>query len=102
MSRIDLQTLVMVFEKRIEALEKNPPDQVPQAVIIRLLENSIEEIIKDHFVFLVKKDIQKLIKKEFNEMKTEFVSRCVSNILDDSSFRSSLENKIKNSILEKL
>jgi len=102
MSRIDVQTLVAVFEKRIEALEKNPPDKVPMAVVIKMLSESIDQIIKEHFVHLVRKDIQKLINKEFLEMKREFVSKTVENILTDDDFREVLEKKIKNQVLENI
>lgn len=102
MSRIDVQTLVMVFEKRIEALEKNPPDKVPQAVIIRMLESSLDEIIKEHFIHLIKKDIEKLIKKELSEMRVDFVSKTVSNILTDSEFRQTIEDKIKKSVIDNI
>mgnify|MGYP001603932058 CR=1 FL=1 len=99
MARIDIQTLVMVFEKRIEALEKNPPHQVPMAVIVNMLEKSIDEIIKEHFVHLVKKDMEKLIKKQFDEMKSEFIKKTLENILTDSVFRQTLENRIKGVII---
>lgn len=102
MSRIDIQTLVMVFEKRIEALEKNPPDKVPQSVIMRMLESSIDEIIKGHFVHLIKKDIEKLIKKEFSDIRIDFISKTVANILTDSAFRQTIEEKIKKSVIENI
>jgi hypothetical protein len=99
MSRIDVQTLVMAFERRIEALEKNPPDKVATHVILNMLEKSIDEIIKDHFLHLIKKDIQKAIRQEFKTMRTDFVMKTVEGLLADSGFRAALEVKIKNSIL---
>lgn len=102
MARIDVQTLVMVFEKRIEALEKNPPDKVSTAVIVKMLESSIDEIIKEHFIHLIKKDLEKLIKHEFSEMRTDFVNKTATNILTDSGFRQALEEKIKKSVIEKI
>ena len=65
MARIDVQTLVMAFEKRIGELEKNPPDKVSTGVIVNMLERSIDEIIKEHFIYLVKKELELQIKKEF-------------------------------------
>lgn len=52
MSRIDVQTLVLAFERRIEALEKNPPDKIPTSTILKMLEASIDDIIKNHFEHL--------------------------------------------------
>jgi hypothetical protein len=102
MARIDVQTLVMAFEKRIEALEKNPPDKISTGVIIKMLENSIDDIIKDHFLHLVKKDIEKVIKKEFHEMRINFINKTIEGILTDSNFRQILENKIKDALICKI
>jgi len=100
MSRIDVQTLVLAFERRIEALEKNPPDKISTGVIVNMLEKSIDEIIKDHFLTLVRRDIKLTVNKEFKSMKSEFISKTVANLLSDESFRLLIENKIKKSILE--
>ena len=99
MPRIDVQTLVMAFEKRIEALEKNPPDKISTGVIINMLEKSIDEIIKEHFIYLVKKDIENTIKKEFKDMKHPFIAKTLEGILTDSHFREEIEKRIKDSIL---
>ncbi len=102
MSRIDVQTLVMAFEKRIEALEKNPPDKISTGVIVNMLEKSIDEIIKEHFIHLAKRDIKKLIKEELKSMKKDFIHKTVTNILTDSSFRQALEEKIKKSVIDNI
>ncbi len=102
MSRIDVQTLVESFEKRISELNKNPPDQVPYKVIVNMLEQSIGEIIRDHFLYLIKKDIQGLIRKEFKSMNNRFVTQTVKDMLADSSFRKSIEMKVKKSIIENI
>lgn len=102
MARIDVQTLVMAFEKRIEALEKNPPDKVSTGVIVNMLEKSIDEIIKEHFIHLVRKDIESAIKKEFKAMRTQFVEKTVEGILTDSAFRQAIETRIKNSIIYRI
>lgn len=67
-----------------------------------MLEKSIDEIIKDHFIFLVKKDMEKRIKHEFNEMKDDFVNKVLNNILSDSSFRQAFENKVKGFIIHNI
>lgn len=102
MSRIDIQTLVLAFERRIEALEKNPPDKVPTSVIMNMLEKSIDEIIRDHFVYLVKKDVQKLIKNELKMMHNAFVSKTIESIITDEHFRQALTQKIKASVISNI
>ena len=99
MSRIDVQTLVMAFEKRIEALEKNPPDKVPTSVIISLLEKAIEDEMKNHFVFLIQKDILKKIKGEFSDMRDDFVKRVMESMLTDKGFRDDVEKLMKSKML---
>jgi hypothetical protein len=100
MARIDVHTLVLAFEKRIEALEKNPPDKVPTSVIINMLESSIDDIIKNHFIQLIKSDLEKDIKDEFQKLKVSFIKKTIKNILSDDSFRIDLENKLKKKILQ--
>ena len=100
MSRIDVQMLVLAFERRIEALEKNPPDKVSTGVIVNMLEKSIDEIIKDHFVHLIRVDIKNQVNKEFKEMKKKFISKTVENMLSDEGFRQGIEKKIKQFILD--
>jgi len=102
MSRIDVQTLVLAFENRIAALEKNPPDKIPTSVIMNMLEKSMDEIIRDHFLVLAKRDIKNVIKKEFLDMKREFIHKTVENILTDSSFREAVEKKVKKSVLDNI
>src|SRR5882724_3022441 len=99
MSRIDVQTLVLAFEKRIAALEVNPPSQVSTGVIINLLERAIDDVIREHFIELAKRDIEKLIKKELKNYHEDFISKTVTNILTNQIFRDTIENKIKNIIL---
>lgn len=95
MTRIDVQTLVLAFEKRIVLLEKNPPDKVPTSVVINLLERAIDEVIKEHFVELIRRDIVKSIKKEFDEMRVAFIKKTIENILTDDAFRLKMENHLK-------
>lgn len=102
MARIDIQTLVHVFEKRIEALEKNPPELVPIAVIINLLGKAIEEVIKEHFVELVKRDLKKLVQTQYQELNDEFVGECIKKTLLDKKLRKAMENKLKIKILNGL
>lgn len=102
MSRIDLNTLVACFEKRIESLEKNPPDKIPTHVIIKMLESGIEDEIKQAFLISAKKDIRKLIDKEFKLLKDKFIKTTVENILTDSKFRESVEDKVKKSLILQL
>lgn len=102
MSRIDVQTLVLAFEKRIEMLEKNPPDKVPMAVIINLLEKSIEDEIKNHFIELIRREIVKKIKKEFNDKHEEFIKKTICSILSNDAFQKSIEKNLKDRILNNL
>jgi phosphopantetheine adenylyltransferase len=99
MSRIDVKTLCLAFEKRIEALEKNPPDKVPTSVIVNLLEIAIEEEIRNHFVEIIKKDLRTCIDFEFEKMHERFVKQVVTDVLCDKEFSEKLENKIKNRML---
>jgi hypothetical protein len=102
MSRIDVQTLVMAFEKRIEMLEKNPPDKISTGVVVKLLENSIGEVIKEHFVHIVKKELEEAIHKEFKKMKSAFIEKTLKDILTDDAFREGFRDKIKKSILNNI
>ena len=100
MSRIDIQTLCLAFEKRIEALEKNPPDKVRTSVIIKLLENSIEDVIKEHFLFLIKKEIKKNIKDEgFTMIREDFIKRTIANLFTDEELRGEIEKNMKRKVL---
>lgn len=102
MARIDVKTLVLAFEKKIGELEKNPPDKVPMSVIISILERNIEEVIKEHFLELIKVQINKSIENEFQDMHREFIRRSVENILSDLEFQTSIEKRIKYSMLKDL
>ena len=102
MSRIDVQTLVLCFEKRIEALEKNPPDKVPTQVIINLLEKSIDEILKEHFLHLIKEDLAKAIKQQFKEIHKAFIDKTIEQMLTDSEFRENLAKKMKDKIVNSI
>ena len=99
MSRIDVQTLVLAFQKRIEALEKNPPDKVSTAVIINMLEKSIDEIINDHFLVIVKKDIKKQVTQDFKDMHHDYINKVINNIFRDDDFRVNLEKSLKKQML---
>lgn len=100
MSRIDVQTLVLAFEKRIEALEKNPPDKISTSVIVNLLEKAIEDEIKNHFRELVRREIVKQVKKEFSDMRDEFVKKTINSLLTDDAFQKSIENSLKYRIMK--
>lgn len=102
MSRIDVQTLVLAFEKRIDALEKNPPDKIATSVVVNLLERAIEDEIKNHFIFIVQKEINKRIKKEFEERHDQFITKCLDNIFSDTSFRNNFEKQIKLKMINSL
>lgn len=99
MARIDIKTLVLAFEKRIEALEKNPPDKVPTAVIINLLENAVDDIIKEHFIHLAKKEINVLVEDEFKERKDHFVREVLESILTDKELKEKIKYEIKSCML---
>jgi len=95
MSRIDVQTLVLAFEKRIEALEKNPPDKVSTSVVVNLLERAIEDEIKNHFRELVRREIVKQVKKEFADIHKKFIKEILMNLFTDESFQKTVENGVK-------
>ncbi|SRR5258708_5657892 len=100
MARIDIKTLVLAFEKRIEALEKNPPDKVPTSVIINMIEKTIDDVINKHFIGILKKDLEGQVRKELKNMHIDFVQKTVTNILSNQLFRDQIENKLKNVLLE--
>ena len=100
MSRIDVQTLVLAFERRIGELEKNPPDQVPMNVVLNLLDKAIDEVIRQHFIDIAYEDIQNLVKKELSNYHGEFIKKSVVNILTNEIFRDSLEAKFKKAMLD--
>lgn len=102
MSRIDVQALVLAFENRIAALDKNPPVSVSQRTISLMLENALEEEIKNHFIHLIKKDIKHELEQEFKNLKTKLVKEVLKNILTDSDFRNTIERKIKSSIVDNI
>ena len=102
MSRIDVQTLVYTFEQRIEALEKNPPDKVPTAVVLKLLEGAIEDILKEHFVHLLKKNLKNMIYEKYNEIHEEFLATTIKNTFNDKKFRKKIEDELKNKFLKGL
>jgi histone H3/H4 len=95
MGRIDVQTLVLAFEKRIEELEKNPPDKVPTSVIIKMLENSIDELLRSHFKELIRRELEIQIKQEFKQMLNEYTHEIITNIFKDEDFKNAIEKKIK-------
>jgi AAA+ superfamily predicted ATPase len=102
MSRIDVQTLVLALEKRIEALDKNPENLVPQEIINNLLEKAINDVIRENFINVAKREIRELVKNNLRQEKNQFVKTAVKNILTDSSFRVSLEKKIKTYIIDSI
>lgn len=102
MSRIDVKTLVLAFENRISALEKNPPDKISTGVVINLLEKALEEEIRNHFLHLVKLDIEAMLKSEYELMRTQFTKKVIENILIDEEFRSRLEDKLKSKVMRAL
>ena len=102
MGRIDVQTLVMAFEKRIEALEKNPPELISTGVMLSMLEKSIDELIKEHFNYMIKSEIKKLLEKEFSKMKVSFAKSALKSILSSNEFRSDLEKKLKEHIIDSI
>ena len=99
MSRIDVKALVMALENRIEALDKNPPDQISQETIVNLLEKAIEDEIKNHFFYIIRKEIVKNIKEKFVKMKDSFVKKTIKEILSSEDFRREIEGKLKKRIL---
>ncbi len=101
-SRIDVQTLVLAFEQRISELNKNPPNIVPDDIISILLKNAITEEIEKHFVNVIQREIKDALHKEFKKIHLNFVKTTLKNILTDSDFRSSIENRIKKSIIESI
>jgi len=102
MSRIDVKTLVLAFENRISALDKNPPDIVPQRTISLMLENVLEEEIKNHFIYLIQKDVRKAFKNEFRNLRTKLVDDILASLLSDSHFKEAVEAKIKKSIVSNI
>ena len=100
MSRIDVKTLVLAFEKRIEALEKNPPDKVPTAVVINLLERAIDEVIKEHFIHLIKAEIEESIRFEFEKLHDRFVKKTIKELLTDEQYRAEIQRKLKFTMIE--
>lgn len=102
MARLDIKTLVLAFENRITALEKNPPDKVPMAVILNLLERSVEEVIKDHFLHLIQKELEGLIKEQFEEMKSEFINEVLEDLLDDEEFKKKIGAQLRYKMLKGL
>lgn len=99
MARLDIKTLVLAFEKRISELEKNPPDKVSTAVVVTLLERAVEEVIKEHFLHLLKSDLEKAVEKEFKAMKDEFVEEIIENVLTDDELKQKLQGIVKHKIL---
>ncbi len=98
MARLDVKTLVLAFENRISALEKNPPDKVPLAVILNLLENAVEEVIKDHFKEIIRQDLEQAIKEQFKQMKDEYISKITETVFMDEEFKIAIQNNLKSRI----
>lgn len=84
MSRIDVETLVRAFEHRIAELEKNPPDKVPTDVVLKLLENAIEDELKKHFIHLIQRDLRAKVNKEFKKLRKEWVSHAIEKLFSDN------------------
>lgn len=102
MARLDIKTLVLAFEKRIEALEKNPPDKINTAVVVTLLEKSIEEVIREHFVHVAKQEIKQCVEEKFQEKKNDFVVHIIENILEDDSLKKFIEEHLKKKLIQSL
>lgn len=103
MSKIDVQTLVLAFEKRIESLEKNPPDKVPTSVVIKLLENAIDDVIKENFIFLIKKEMKQLIKDEgLSMIKEGYVKKIIENLFNNEDIKGKIEKSMNYKILKVL
>jgi hypothetical protein len=102
MSRIDVKTLVLAFENRIAALDKNPPEVVPQKTISLLLENALQEEIQNHFYHLIKKDVKEVLQKEFKKQKTKLVTEVVKRMLNDESFKQSLMKNIQGLLIHNI
>src|SRR5690242_2281690 len=102
MGRIDVTTLVLAFEKRIEALEKNPPDKVPTGVILNMLNGAIDTTIREHFVHLARKEIKELVDNEFKKYKNDFVNKSLKNIFKDQKFKLEIEKLIKSRLIRSL
>jgi hypothetical protein len=98
MARIDIKTLVTVFEKRIAELEKNPPE-IPMAVVVNLLSNAVDDAIREHFMLLVKKDVEEAIKNEYSMMHEGFIANVMEEVFFDKEFRKKIQNHIKNKML---
>lgn len=102
MSRIDVETLVRCFEAAIDRLNKNPIEAVSDAQISSMLISSLKHEIQAHFSYIIKREIKKLLKKEFRKTKTKLVKEILKNMLTSSDFREQLEKKIKSSIIENI
>lgn len=99
MSRINVKTLVLAFENRISALEKNPPDKVSDKTISLMLEAALEEEIRNHFKEVVKIRTKEELNKEFKKVGHKMIKEILKNIIADSSFRQELERNFKTLIL---
>ena len=102
MDRIDIKTLVLAFEKRISELNKNPPNLVPSSTISMLLENAIQEEVENNFRQVISNEIRECMSKQFKKEKERLVKQASKNILTDSSFRESIEVKIKKILTERI
>lgn len=105
MPRIDIETLVRVFESRIEALEKNPPDKIKTDVVLKLLQKAIEDTLKEHFEHIVYKEMKECVENRYNEKYKEFMDEIINDLFDDISFRETIietwKTKFLNSVIRK-
>lgn len=98
MARIDIKTLVTVFEQRIAELEKNPPE-MPMAVLVTLLGNAVDDSIREHFSILIKRDIEEALQDKYALMQEELVRSVLEDVFTDHDFRKKIEEHVKLKIL---
>ena len=102
MGRIDVQTLVLAFEKRISELEKNPPELISTGVVINLLEKALGDEIEKHFKYLIQQEMKDLLVKEFARMKESYIEDSVDRILQDENLKNALERKVMNCLINSI
>jgi hypothetical protein len=98
MARLDIKTLVLAFEKRINELEKNPPEQVPTSVVLVLLEKAVGEVITEHFQNNIKEELKQRVREQFAESKDRFINEAITEVLEDEEFKLRMSNLIKHTI----
>ena len=102
MKRIEIEKLAEIINDKVEQLNKNPSSIITDEVIENMLRKATVEIMKDHFFYIIRRDIKDLIKKKYKTAKDNFILKMVSDILNDTSFRRSLETHVKKLILNNI